>query len=196
MRRDLPIVLLLAGACILLPAQAFGACIHRQQVVVAQGPSQSGGHWTTKATIHNDGGCKAWLLGISIRPSSASRGRSSWGWSIRAGGHLPNAFTISARDDSAGPVRAFYGAAGERVNTIVLTMSNGERLTIHPRLPQMRLRKGFVWLRNMRFFVRYYPRGHHVRSATLLNSRGEVIEKRGGEEGSFNANNGYWLGNP
>jgi hypothetical protein len=195
MRRGLYFLLGLTSVYLLLVAPAFGACIHRQHHLIAQGPSPSGKRWTVTAMIHNNGSCEAWLLGIDVRPSGTPRGSSSWGWSIQAGGHLSNGFTISARDENDGSVRTFYGAAGERVRTIVLMMSNGENLTIHPKLPRMQFRKRFVWLRNMRYFVRYYPPGHHVRAATLLNSRGEVIEKRGGEEGSFDANNGYWLGN-
>jgi hypothetical protein len=142
MRRGLYLLLVLASASIVLPvAPGFGACIHRQHHLIAKGPSPSGKQWRVTATIHNNGSCRARLFQMDFRPSGTLRGSSSWGWSIPAGGHLSDKFTISAQDDSAGPKRAFYGTAGARVRTIVLTTSTGERLTVHPNLPPRPLRE-------------------------------------------------------
>ncbi len=167
-------------------ATAFGGCIHRQQHLIAKGQSPSGGVWTVGATIQNNGSCSDWRLGMEFDPSGASRGRWSGAWGIPSGGHLSASFTIGAQDEAAGTERAFSGVVGVRVKTLALTTSSGERFTIHPKLPPKRLLKRFVWLRNLRYFVRYYPTGQPLKSARLLNSRSEVIYVARGEEGGFN----------
>jgi hypothetical protein len=183
MRR--PLYLLVLVACMLAAAPAFGACTAREHHSVATGRSPSGKAWTVTATVHNDSSCDFWLLEMDFRPSGTLRGGSNWGWQIPAGGHLSNRFTISAQDETTDFDRAFYGAVSGRVRTIVLTMSSGERLTIHPKPPPQQLRRRFVWFRNMRYVVRYYPSGEHVEVARLLNSRGELISKARGLEGEF-----------
>jgi hypothetical protein len=166
-------------------ATAIGTCIHRQQHLIANGRSPSGKHWTVTATIRNDGSCDAWFFGMGFAPSGTSAGSWSGGWRIPAGGHLSTNFTIGAQDEAEGPERAFSGTAGVTVKTVVLTTSNGKRLRFHPKLPSERLRKRFVWLRNVRYFLRYYPTGQHVKTAMLLNSRGALIYTEHGEEGEF-----------
>ena len=118
--------------------------------------------------------------------SDTLAGSWNWNWGIPAGGYLSNKFTISGGDEAENfSERAFSGTAGARVKTVVLTMSNGERLIIHPKLPPLVLRRRFVWLRNVRYFVRYYPSGRRVKVATLRNAQGEMIEKIRGSEGEF-----------
>jgi hypothetical protein len=74
--------------------------------------------------------------------------------------------------------------------TIVLTTNKGSHVTIHPKLPPRRLRKRFIWLRNMRYFIRYYPPGQHVRVARLFNSQGDLLYKARGWEGGFEGPSG------
>jgi hypothetical protein len=64
-------------------------------------------------------------------------------------------------------------------------MSKEEHIVVHPKLPPPALRERFVWLRNVRYFVRYYPPGEHVRVARLLNAQGELIGVVRGSEGDF-----------
>lgn len=186
MRRALYFVLVVLGASLTLPVTpVFGTCIHRQHQLIAQGPSPSGKRWTVTSTVHNNVGCHSWFLELDIRPNGTARGSSAWGWSIPVGGHLSSRFTIDAQDDIGDASRTFYGVVGARVRAISLQKTNGEILTIHPRLPPAGLRKRFVWLRDLRYFVRYYPRGPRGKVARLLDSRGRLIARVHGQEGGF-----------
>lgn len=160
-------------------------CMDRQQHLVAKGESPTGSPWTATASISNNGSCNAWLVGMEFVPFGAPAGRWKGAWGIPAGSHLPDRFTIGALDEGSGSERSFSGVAGARVRSIAVTTSTGEHFTIHPKLPPPKLRKRFVWLRNMRYFIRYYPVGQHVKIAKLLNSRGEVIYIARGAEGEF-----------
>ena len=113
------------------------------------------------------------------------RGSSLWGWTIPVNGHLSNAFTVSAQDESADGRRTLYGATGARVRTIVVRMNNGSAMKIQPKLPTEQLRKHHVWLRNVRYFVHFYDSGRHAKSVTLLAADGGVIERLQGLEGGF-----------
>ena len=160
-------------------------CIHRQKHLVAEGRNPNGKHWTVTASVRNNGSCRTWLFSMDFRSSGTPRGSSSWGWRIPAGGHLPMKFTINAQDESAGSVQAFYGAVGTHVKTIELTVSKGEHTIVHPKLPPLALRKRFVWLRNVQYFLDYYSAGGHVRVARLFDARGGLIDVVRGSEGEF-----------
>lgn len=166
-------------------ASVAGACVHRQHRLVAKGTSPGSKQWSVIATIRNNGGCNTWLLGMNFDPSDGLRGSWSGAWSIPARGHLFDGATIGAQDEAAGSERVFSGVTGVHVRTVVLSMSDGERITVHPKLVSARSRKQFVWLQDMRYFVYYYPAGQHVKVARLLNSRDEVIFTAQGEEGLF-----------
>lgn len=182
--------------------QKVRTCQHRQPI--AHGNSPKDIPWTVKVSIRDNGrNCSAWLLRFEFRPDQKPYSRSweaqlgrkipmpgsfSWGWGIPAGGHLPNDFMISGQDEYEGSERVFAGAAGGSVKSIMLTMSSGQHVTIHPRLPSRALRRRFVWLRNLRYFVSYYHLGSHVQKVTVRNAEG-VFTVRGteitGDEGTF-----------
>jgi hypothetical protein len=190
-------LLLLAGAYFfivyvlpVLPPSTEGAsasegCIRPQRNLIAKGLNPDGKFWTVTATVRNNGGCDAWLLGFEFVPSGSSAGSWKGAWTIPAGGHLSKGFTISAQDDVEGTQRAFSGIAGVRAGAIAVSTSGGEEFTIHPKLPREQLRKRFVWLRNVKYFIRFYPPGQHVKIAKVLNSRGEVISRAAAFEGEF-----------
>lgn len=158
------------------------ACQKRQ--VIAKGKSSGGNHWTVTGWIRdNRGSCESWLFGLGFSPNR-KRGSFSWEWGIPAGGSLPDSFTISARDEYEGSERVFAGAAGARVVSIVLTLDNGKQMKVSPLLPAPELRKRFVWLRNVRYFVRYYPLESHVRVVTVRDAKG-IIARVNGVEGAF-----------
>jgi len=179
------------------PDQRVPTCQHRQPV--ANGKSAKGTPWTVAVSIRrNERKCSSWLLGFEFRPdqkpyrrrweAALSRktpmpGSFGWRWGIPAGGHLPNDFTISSRDEYEGSERVFAGAAGGSVKYITLAMSNGRHMVIHPRLPSRALRERFVWLRNLRYFVQYYNLGIHVRKVTVRSSNGVFTIR--GNEGAF-----------
>jgi hypothetical protein len=184
--------------------QTARTCEHRQPIT--HGNSPHGIPWTVTASLGDNGhNCSAWLLGFEFRPdrkpyshsweAEAERrnqmsmpGSFSWGWGIPAGGHLPNDFIISGRDDYEGTERVFAGAAGGSVKSITLTMSNGKHMVISPRSPSQALRQRFVWLRNLRYFVTYYPLGSHVQKVTVRSARGMFTvtgNEVTGDEGAF-----------
>lgn len=184
--------------------QTVRTCKHRQSI--AHGDSPSGTPWTVTVSIRGNGSnCTAWLLGFEFRPDrkpyshswevEAERTRQipmpgsfSWSWGIPAGGHLPSDFTISGQDAYEGSERVFAGAAGGRVKSMTLTMSSGRHVVIRPRLPSLALRRRFVWLRNLRYFVSYYRLGSNVQEVTVRSAKG-VATVRGnevtGDEGTF-----------
>jgi hypothetical protein len=84
-----------------------------------------------------------------------------WGWGtgIPAGGHLSQRFTMDVADhlQEDGAWRVFSGSVGGDLAKVMATLSNGKRLSIKPRSVQASLRRKVVWLRNVRYFVQYYP---------------------------------------
>jgi hypothetical protein len=203
------------AACILLVSvlnvrpwarsdQTVRTCERRQPI--AHGESPNDIPWTVTVSIRSNGrNCSSWLLGFEFRPdrkpyshnweaeAELSRkipmpGSFSWSWGIAAGGHLPNDFIVSGRDDYEGSERVFAGAAGGSVKSITLIMSNGKHMTIRTRLPSQALRQRFVWLRNLRYFVSYYGLGSHVQKVTVRSANGvrTVTENEvTGDEGVF-----------
>lgn len=160
-------------------------CIHAQKHLIAAGKNPNDKGWKVTGSVHDNGSCESWLFSMDFRPSGTLKGSSRWGWRIPAGGHLSPKFTMNAQDESAGPIRVFYGAVGERVREIVLTTSSGARLSVHPKLPSLALRKQFSWLQGVRYFLRYYPTGGHVRIAKLFDATGGLIRQERGSEGEF-----------
>jgi hypothetical protein len=122
---------------------------------------------------------------MEFKPSGGVAGSTSWRWGVPAGGHLSQAFTVDAQDEVAGSGRAFYGTVGSSVRIVKVQMNGGKSLTLHPKLPAQHLRKRFVWLRGMRYFMRFHPAGVHPKVVTLLDSDGREIEKLTGLEGEF-----------
>lgn len=165
-------------------APASDTCNQRQAIATGQSPD--GSPWAVMGWIRQNGGsCKAWLFGVEFTLAGRTPDTFSSGWGIPPGGHLPRGFTFSGHDRNEGTERVFAGAAGVHVKSLLLTMSNRRQITIYPLLPTPTLRKRFVWLRNLRYFVQFYPTGLHIRLVTARNSKGRIVAKSGGEEGFF-----------
>ena len=163
-----------------------GTCVQSQRQLIAQGHSPAGKPWTVTGTIRNDGSCGAWLFGVDFVPYGTRAGSWSSAWRIRAGGHTSDSFVVTAQDEVKDSERAFSGVSGARIRTVEVITSSGEHLMIHPKLPPNRLRKRFVWLRNVRYFMRYYPTGQHAKVTKFFDSHGKLIDTVRGEEGAFN----------
>lgn len=56
-------------------------------------------------------------------------------------------------------------------------------MVVRPKLPRKQLLTRFVWLHNLRYFLRFHPAGEHVKTATLLDANGKVICTAHSEEG-------------
>lgn len=161
-------------------------CIEPQQRPVDRGLSPSGDPWTITATVRKNAGCDNWLFGLKFVPTGKSRGSFTFAWGIPAGGHLSNSFTIGARDESSNSERVFGGAVNGRVTRVIVQMSSGAPLIIHPKLPAKKLREKFVWLRNVRYAMSFYPAGAHATKVTLYSADGKKVGGQiSSQEGEF-----------
>jgi hypothetical protein len=106
-------------------------------------------------------------------------GIGNWGSStgIPAGGHFGRRAGISASDDllEDGSSRVFSGFVDGEVAKVVLTLSNNQHLTIRPKSPPPELRRKVAWLRNVRYFVEYYPPKGFVTGVATLNASGQLL---------------------
>lgn len=161
---------------------AGAACITRHQVPIASGPSPEGETWTVEGEIGNNGSCREWLFGMEFSLPGAVNWGSSTG--ISAGGHLSSSYTIGASDDlqEDGAWRVFSGLVAGDVAKVTATLSNGKRLSFKPRATPTPLRRKVVWLRNVRYFVQYYPPSGFVTSASLFSASGQLLYRTSGGE--------------
>jgi hypothetical protein len=179
------VVLSAIAALLVFVPSVSAACITRHSVSIASGLSPSGEPWTVAGTIGNNGSCREWLFGMEFKLP----GTVNWGWAtgIPAGGHLFRGFTIDASDDlqEDGSQRVFSGTVGGDAAKVVATLSNGKRLTFHPKSAPAPLRRHVVWLRNVRYFVEYYLPEGFVTSVSLFNISGQLLYRATGVEGEF-----------
>jgi hypothetical protein len=149
--------------------------IKHRRVPVENG-QHSGEPWSVIAGIKNGHACGYWSLSMEFRPQDVTPGSWEGLWEIPAGGHLPASATMSARDETTGKDRDVSGIVGWHVRTVVFRTRGGRRFVVHPKAPEARLLKRYVWLRNLRYFLRFYPIGDPVKVAKLLDYRGATIE--------------------
>lgn len=176
MRRRSAIALLPLLALLVFVPFAKGACIKRHDVRIASGLSPSGWEWTVDGGIGNNGNsCREWLFGMDFELEGATR----WGWGtgIPAGGHLGSNFDISAQDDllEDGSYRVFSGTVGGEVAKVLITLSNNKHIAFRPKFPSQRLRSNVVWLRNVRYFVEYYPPEGFVTGVATFDTSGVLL---------------------
>jgi hypothetical protein len=180
-----PILVLAAATTLLIFAPlATASCIKRHSVPIATGTSPTGLPWTVEGTIGNNGNnCRDWLFGMQFELTGAA----NWGWStgIPAGGHLPRTFDIDASDNlqEDGVSRVFSGTVGGEVAKVLATLSNNKHLTIQPKAPPAELRRKVVWLRNVRYFVNYYPPVAFVTGVSLFSASGQLLYREKTFEG-------------
>jgi len=139
--------------------------------------------WRIKASREKNGDCSAWLLKVQFLPQGISRGSWTGGWAISAHGHLPTTATIGAGDYGEDDGRSVGGVTGIHVRTVVLKLSGGDTMVVHPKKPHGRLLTSFVWLRDLRYFLRFYPAGEHVKMAKLFDAHGKRLSTVHSEEG-------------
>jgi hypothetical protein len=163
---------------------ASGSCVPRHAVGLDRG-EHDGHPWRIMAGVEKNPGCSFWLLNVEFFPQGKVRGSWSSGWGIPAGGHLPAAATIAASDYPEGDGRAVGGVVGSRVRRVVFRLSGGGVIVVHPKDPRAELRSRFVWLHGLRYFLRFYPAGAHVKTAELLDAKGKTITKVHSEEGEI-----------
>lgn len=182
-RRPITILFALFALLACVPAAKAG-CIKRHSVRIASGASPSGWGWTIDGSIGNNGSnCHDWLFGMDFE----LQGAANWGWGtgIPAGGHLGRNFGIEASDDllEDGSYRVVSGTVNGEVAKVVFTLSNNKHLTIRPISPPEQLRRKVVWLRNVRYFVTYYPPEGFVTGVATFSASGVLLSRDKSFEG-------------
>jgi hypothetical protein len=176
MRRGSTFFLLFVVSSLLSASAVSANCIKRHQVPIARGTSPSGLTWTVKGSIGNNGNnCREWLFGMEFDLEGATNWGSSTG--IPAGGHLGRGYEISAADNllEDGSDRVFNGIVNGEVAKVLVTLSNNKHLSIRPRFAPEQLRRKVVWLRNVRYFVEYYPPEGFVTGVATFNASGQLL---------------------
>lgn len=177
LRRSLLLLLAVAMSAMVL-AQAAEACIKRHEVPIAKGTSPSGYHWSLGGSIGPNGGaCRDWLFGMNFN----LEGALSWGSStgIPVGGNYGRHPEVDASDNLLvdGSDRVFSGFVSGEVAKVLVTLSNNKHLVIHPQAPRPKLRRDVVWLRNVRYFVRYYRPEGFVTGVRTFSRSGQLLSR-------------------
>lgn len=185
MRRSL-LLLLVATAAMVLASTADARCIpiKRHQVPIAKGASPSGFGWKVDGTIGNNGNnCHDWLFGMSFELEGATNWSSGTG--IPAGGHLGRHTSVESSDNLLmdGSDRVFSGTVSGEVAKVLVTLSNDKHLVIHPKLPPEKLRQKVVWLRDVKYFVFYYPPEGFVTGLRTFSRAGQLLYREKEYEG-------------
>lgn len=162
-----------------------GQCIEPVDQRVAEGISPSGSRWTYDGTIKTNGSCERWLLGAEFAPFGPHEQGWGGGIDIEARGSLSPDFALMAHDLPGPSQRAISGITGSRMREVLVWLGNGEEIVIRPHLVPKALGQRFVWLRNLRYFVRFYPEGSHVTKVRVRDATGKVTFSGGGVFGSF-----------
>lgn len=153
---------------------ASGHCTKSIEVPVDHGQHNER-PWSITAGVENNHNCRAWLLNMEFLPQDETPGSWKGSWAIPAGGHLSNSATIAARDETTDVGRVVSGVVGWRVEKVIFRTRSGHTFVVRPKVPRAHLRQRFVWLRNLRYFLWFYPVGDPVRVARLLNAQGETV---------------------
>lgn len=175
MRARTVLLLTVVSALLVFAPSAGAGCIERHSVRIASGASPSGLPWTVSGSIGNNGSCREWLFGMEFELT----GTTNWGWStgIPPGGQLRGSFEIDASDDlqEGGATRVFSGSVGGEVEKVMATLSNNKHLTLRPKSPPAQLRRKVTWLRNVRYFVTYYPPEAFVTGVSTFSASGQLL---------------------
>jgi hypothetical protein len=184
MRARSLLLLTVVAALLVLAPSATATCIKPHSVPIASGTSPNGLPWTVEGSIRNNGNnCREWLFGMDFELTGATHW--SWGTGIPAGGHLRGGFEIDASDNlqEDGISRIFSGSVGGEVAKVMATLSNNKHLTFSPRSPSAQLRRKFSWLRNVRYFVTYYPPEAFVTGVSTFSASGQLLYRDRSFEG-------------
>ena len=93
---------------------------------------------------------------------------------------LPPAFVFTANkgsDISDFPESDLSGVARGKAVELVMKMSDGQFLTVHPTLASPETRERFPWLRGFRFFDAFFPSSQEPEKVTAFGSDGRVLAR-------------------
>jgi hypothetical protein len=183
--RTRPLLLLtVVAALLVLAPSATAKCIKPHSVRIASGTSPNDLPWTVEGSIRNNGNsCREWLFGMGFELTGV--GNWSWSTGIPPGGRLRDGFEIDASDNlqEDGSTRVFSGSVGGEVAKVMATLSNNKHLTFRPKSPSAQLRRKFTWLRNVRYFVTYYPPEAFVTGVSTFSASGQLLYRDRSFEG-------------
>lgn len=163
------------------------ACGERDAVVVAHGKSLYGVPWRIKAGLLPRVGPQPRMLEVrfSVGPRDSYEGG---GYSKMLPLPLHPRFVFSAikgSDFDDHPEGDLSGVTSWRVSSLVLTMSEGEPLTVHPTPAPTDLRKRLPWLRGARFFDAFFPGSQQPELVEAFDGEGHLLARDRGARGPF-----------
>jgi hypothetical protein len=170
------------------PAEGKGVtaqCVKSKRLMLERGYNPAGERWKVAASIQANPGCVTWLFKLEISPSGTRAGTWRWGQAIQPNRSLPAGFTIAAGDEVARVGRAFSGMTSGAAKCVVLHTVKGRTIVIHPKRPAIALRRRHEWLRNVKYFVRFYPQHDHVSVAEGYGAGHIRLFRVAGSEGAF-----------
>ena len=174
--------LLLAAAAltaILLPGGASAcACGEFRGVVVAHGKSLYGVPWRIKAAPLPPR-TKTSPPGIRVH-FSIGTADSGIGYFASLPRKLPPELVFTATKGSGiddYPESDLSGVTQGRVVELVVKMSDGQFLTVHPALAPPETRERFPWLRGLRFFDAFFPSSQEPLKVTAFDRAGRVLAR-------------------
>jgi hypothetical protein len=165
-----------------------GACsAGRNEVSVASGRSPKRALWKVAASIRRNQSCRT-SLEMAFTTKARDHGRVRWSTvrPLPAAGHVQG-LTIDATDlqrisDYEGE---FAGYTGAKAVTVVARMDSGRSVSARPQELRSALRKRFVWLRGLRYFVQFHSPSVRVKRVTLYDADGKVIYRTNNSGGLF-----------
>jgi hypothetical protein len=87
------------------------------------------------------------------------------------------------------PENDLSGIAAGAVAELVVTLTDGSALRIHPDPAPRRLRKRLPWLRHLRFFDAFFESGRRPKEAAIFDRAGDLLARRQARYGGF-----HWPG--
>lgn len=164
---------------ILLPGGASAcACGEFKGVVVAHGQSLYGVPWRIKAAPMSPR-TKTSPPGVRVHFSIGAKD-DGVGYFTSLPRRLPPALVFTATKGSgitAYPEGDLSGVAQRKAVELVVKMSDGQILTVHPALAPPETRKRFPWLRGLRFFDAFFPSSQEPLEITALDGGGRVLAR-------------------
>jgi hypothetical protein len=171
-------VIFAMAATVAAPASACEVCGHRHKYVIARGKSPHGVPW--------------WIATAGPRTDSLGRRGVEFHFDFGppafydagyfSGMPLPVRGEFAVRGVpgtglSPYPESDLSGITGRGVVELVVKLSDGSMLEVHPDRARPALRARFPWLRGLGFYETFYPAGLEPRTVAALDARGRLIAR-------------------
>lgn len=166
--------------------QASAVCTRPQRVPIAHGRSPEGQRWFIRGRLRNDFHCRTRMLDVDFVPFMHSGPSWTGGYQVPIGGSLSSSFVISSQALRGTEENSFSGMTTRRVVLVEFTTGDGSWSKVRPRRPQRAGAKEPDWLRNVRYFLVYFPVDERVQRVRARDRAGRVLyQGRESVPGSF-----------